>query len=103
MPNLDFFIDVYGKPTHYLIEHLEKLGWYKSTANGAVGFDIVDIKTYYDIIKEDLTVWELETLLIMSKAYAGQINGDKDTKYPLEEDFDLDEFEKIMNFKPKGG
>jgi hypothetical protein len=97
LPHLDFFYELTEDAEHYLISIFHLSGMYNSTAQGAVGFSITDIKSISDLLDCKFDTWEIEALLGMSRAYSSMLNADENTPYPFGVAMSREEFERIMN------
>jgi len=99
IPHSDFLIDITGENSHYLEELLFEFGAYKDTPNGAIGFEIADLLNIQKVLNIEFELWEILALQKMSAIYANQLNGTKDTPFPINGGImiDREKFDRIMN------
>lgn len=74
------------KSNQHLIGYLQDMGYYLSTGMGMSPLPFTEIKAYIDLMKLDLSIWEVSTLREMSVAYVSQHNNNyDDTESPYKD------------------
>lgn len=68
----------------YLLGWLSDLGWAQSNGMGAIPLSSVEVRSWGELMKIDLEIWEFEILRAASRAYCAQ-SASKDPLPPWQE------------------